>query len=324
MENVPGCTFEDVLAARPHVERYLQPTALHRYQGLGELVGADIYIKHENHQPVGAFKVRGGVNLAASLSDSERKAGLYTASTGNHGQSIAFAGKVSGTPVHVALPEGANPSKVAAIRRLGAEILIHGKDFDEAREWVGAKAKRDGARFVGPTDPELIAGVGTYTLEIMESLPDVDVIMVPVGAGSGAASVSLVAKTINPKVQVIAVQAERASAIQQSWKAGRPVTAAMETDAEGMATRVPFENTLRMMRDPKTGIDDFLLVSEEAMQDAVRLLLEHSHNLAELSGAAPLAAAIQRKDQLAGAKVVLIMSGGNLSMQKLRRILHTE
>jgi threonine dehydratase len=321
MEDVSGCTFADVLAARPHVYRYLQSTPLHGYAGLGELVGAEIYVKHENHQPVGAFKVRGGVNLVASISETERKSGLYTASTGNHGQSIAFAGKVSGTPVHVALPEGANPSKVAAIRRLGAEMLIHGRDFDEAREWVKDKADSEAARFVGPTDSELIAGVGTYTLEIMESLPDVDVIIVPVGAGSGAASASLVAKTINPEVQVIAVQAERAPTIQRSWKAGHPVTAPMETDAEGLATRVPFENTLRMIRDPQIGIDDFVLVSEEAMQDAVRLLLEHTHNLAELGGAAPLAAAIQLKDRLVEAKVVLVLSGGNISMEKLRRIL---
>ena len=120
----------------------------------------------------------------------------------------------------MALPEGANPSKVAAIRRLGAEIIIHGRDFDDAREWVRDQAKSMGARFVGPTDPELIAGVGTYTLEIMETLPDVDVIIVPVGAGSGAASASLVAKTMNPDVQVIAVQAEQAPTIQRSWKAG--------------------------------------------------------------------------------------------------------
>lgn len=323
MDNVSGCTFTDVLAARPHVYRYLQPTPLHGYAGLSELVGAEIYVKHENHQPVGAFKVRGGVNLAATLSETERKTGLYTASTGNHGQSIAFAGKVSGTAVHVALPEGANPSKVAAIRRLGAEVLIHGKDFDEAREWVKDKAESEGARFVGPTDSELIAGVGTYTLEIMESLPDVDVIIVPVGAGSGAASASLVAKTLNPNVRVIAVQAERAPAIQLSWTAGHPVTAPMKTDAEGLATRVAFENTLRMLREPRTGLDDFVLVSEEAMQEAVRLLLEHTRNVAELGGAAPLAAAIQLKERIAEAKVVLVLTGGNISMEKLRRILCT-
>lgn len=301
--------------------RHLRSTPLYAYAGLGELVNAEVYVKHENHQPAGAFKVRGGVNLAASLSETERKVGLYTASTGNHGQSIAFAGKVSGTRVRVVLPEGANPSKVAAIRRLGAEIIIHGRDFDDAREWVRDQAKSTGARFVGPTDPELIAGVGTYTLEIMETLPDVDVIIVPVGAGSGAASASLVAKTMNPDVQVIVVQAEQAPTIQRSWNAGHGVTAPMETDAEGLATRVPFDNTPRMILDPQTGIDDFVLVSEKAMQDAVRLFLEHTHNLAELGGAASLAAAIQLKDRLAGAKVVLVLSGGNISIEKLRRIL---
>ena len=179
----------DVLAARHHIARHLARTPLLAYPGLSELVGAEVYIKHENHHVVGAFKVRGGVNLAAHLTDDERRTGLFTASTGNHGQSIAFAGKVTGTPVRVAVPEGANPSKVAAMRRLGAEVIAHGSDFDEAREWMRGEAEAAGARFIGPTEPELIAGVGTYTLEILEDLPDVEVIIVPVGAGSGAASV---------------------------------------------------------------------------------------------------------------------------------------
>ena len=321
MEKSSVCSFVDVLAARPRVYRYLQKTPLHHYSGLSELIGADVYLKHENHQPVGAFKVRGGINLAVTLAESERKACLYTASTGNHGQSIAFGGKVTGTKVCVALPEGANPSKFAAIRRLGAEVVIHGRDFDEAREWVMQRARIDRARFIGPTEPELIAGVGTCTFEIMESLPEVDVIIVPVGAGSCAASAALVAKTMNPKVQVIAVQAERAPAIQRSWKAGHPVTAPMETEAEGLATRVAFENTLRMIRDPRTGIDDFLLVSDESMRDAVKMLLEHTHNLAELAGAAPLAAGLQVKDRLAGAKVVLVVTGGNIAMNQLQKVM---
>ncbi|MCH8897160.1 MAG: pyridoxal-phosphate dependent enzyme, partial [Chloroflexi bacterium] len=158
--------------------RYLSPTPLHEYAGLSELVGARVYVKHENHHAVGAFKVRGGINLAAHLAAAGGRASLYTASTGNHGQSISFAGKVTGIPVKVALPEGANPSKVAAIRRLGAEVIVHGHDFDEAREWMRTKADEDGARFIGATDPKLIAGVGTYTLEIMEALPDVDFIVV--------------------------------------------------------------------------------------------------------------------------------------------------
>ena len=206
-----GCSFEDILAARERIYRHLHPTPLHGYAGLSALVGADVYVKHENHHAVGAFKVRGGVNLAARLVTSGQVTGLYTASTGNHGQSIAFAGKVSGIPVRVAMPENANPSKVAAIRRLGAEVVTHGYDFDEGREWITAEAEKAGARLIGPTDPELIAGVGTYALEIMEALPDVEVIIVPVGAGSGASAVALVAKTANPATEVIAVQAERGS-----------------------------------------------------------------------------------------------------------------
>jgi threonine dehydratase len=167
----------------------------------------------------------------------------------------------------------------------------------------------------------LIAGVGTYTLEIMEALPDVDFLIVPVGTGSGVSSAALVAKTVNPNTKVIAVQAERAPALFRSWKSGNIETAPMETTAEGVATRVAFENTLTMMRDPQTGIDDFLLVSDESMEEGVRLLLEHTRNVAELGGAAPLAAALQMRDQLQGAKVVLVLSGGNISMEKFRRIV---
>jgi len=320
-DQLSTCTFSDVEAAKEHVYRYLRPTPLHEYAGLSALLGTRVWVKHENHHAVGAFKVRGGINLAAHLTATGEQTPLYTASTGNHGQSISFA-KVTGLAVKVAVPVGANPSKVTAMQRLGAEVLMHGCDFDEAREWMKSKAVQDGARFIGPTDAELIAGVGTYTLEIMDALPDVDCIIVPVGAGSGASSVALVAKTINPEVQVIAVQAAKAPAIHDSWRAGRPVAAAMETAAEGVATRVAFENTLQMLWDPNTGIDDFILVSEEAMEEGVRLMLEHTHNVAELAGAAPLAAAIEIKQHLAGKKVVLVLSGGNIAMNKLRRILN--
>ncbi len=314
-------SITDILAARAHVYRFLRPTPLHLFTGLSEVAGTEIYLKHENHHAVGSFKVRGGVNLAAHLTDAEHRAGLFTASTGNHGQSVAFAGKVTGTPVRVALPEGANSVKIAAIRRLGADVVIHGRDFDEAREWIRAAAKTEGARFIGPTDPELIAGVGTYTLEIMEDLPDVDVIIVPVGAGSGAASACIVAKTINPRIQVIAVQAARAPAVQRSWQTGRLITAPMETASEGVATRVAPENTLRILRHPHVGLDDFVLVSDEAMQDSVRLLLRHTHNVAEMAGAASLAAALKIRERLAGKKVVLVLSGGNISIDQLQGIL---
>lgn len=312
--------FADILAARTPVYTYLQRTPLHPYPGLSELIGAQVFVKHENHLPVGAFKVRGGVTLASGLSQEERACGLFTASTGNHGLSIAFGGRATGTPVTVAVPEGANPEKVAAIRAQGARVLFHGVDFDEAREWMADEAKQSGARFIGPTSPELIAGVGTYALEIMEDLPSVDAIFVPIGSGSAACAVCLVAKTINPKIQVIGVQAEAAPAAFQSWRDGRPVAAEMNTRAEGLATRVSFENAQALLRDPHHGLDDFVLVSDGALDDAIRLLLKHTHNLAEHAGAAALAAAVAQRQNWAGKKIVVVLSGGNLASTDLAKI----
>ena len=319
--NLPQLT--DVLAARGRVYSHLQRTPLHHYPGLSEIVGGQVFVKHENHHAVGAFKVRGGVNLASSLSRDERARGLFTASTGNHGLSISFGGRVTGTEVTVAVPEGANPEKVAAIRALGAHLIFHGRDFDEAREWIAGEAERKGARFIGPTDPELVAGVGTYTLEILEDLPGVDVIFVPVGSGSAASAVCLVAKTLNPNIKVIAVQAEAAPAAFLSWRDGKPVQAEMKTCAEGLATRVSFENAQSLLRDSTQGLDDFVLVSDEAMDDAIRLMLQHTHNLAEHAGAAALAGALTKREELAGKRVALVQSGGNLASRDLARIVAT-
>ena len=318
MTTHPMPTLHDIIAARPNVYRYLKPTPLHAYSGLSQLIGAKVWVKHENHQPIGAFKVRGGLNLAANLSEAERQAGLYTASTGNHGQSIAFAGQAHGIKTTIAVPEGANPGKVAAMRGLGAEVIFHGSDFDSAREWVLGEAEARQGRFVGPTEELLICGVGTYALEIVEDLPQVDTIIVPVGAGSGACGVGIVAKSINPAIEVIGVQSAQAPAMQRSWQAGRLVTAEMNTFAEGIATRVPFENTQQIMRKY---LDDFVLVDDEAIKAAIVLLLEHTHNLAEGAGAASLAAALQLKERLAGKNVVLVLSGGNLALEKLQHIL---
>jgi threonine dehydratase len=311
-------SLHDVIAARPHVYRHLQPTPLYRYSGLSELVGAQVWVKHENHLPVGAFKVRGGLNLVARLSEQERKSGLYTASTGNHGQSIAFAARAHGVRATIAVPEGANPGKVAAMRGLGAEVVFHGPDFDSAREWITGVAAAQGGRFVGSTEELLIHGVGTYALEIVEALPEVDAIIVPVGAGSGACATAIVAKAINPAIQVIGVQSAQAPAMQLSWASGKAVCAETNTLAEGLATRVPFENTQRIMRKY---LDDFVLVEDATIEAAVLLLLEHTHNLAEGAGAASLAAALKLKPRLAAKNVVLVMSGGNLSADQLRRVL---
>ncbi len=311
-------TLTDVLAARQHVYRTINPTPLHHYPTLSALLGANIYIKHENHTPLGAFKVRGGLVLAAHLSEAERKAGLFTASTGNHGQSIAFAAQAHGIKATIAMPEGSNPGKVASMQALGADVQFHGQDFDTAREWIMGVAEEKHGRFVGPTEEILIHGVGTYALEIIEDLPEVDTIIVPVGAGSGVCGTAIVAKTINPNIEVIGAQAEAAPAMQKSWASGELVTAEMNTFAEGVATRVPFANTQAIMRKY---LDDFLLVSEESIKDAVRLLLQHTHNMAEGAGAISTATAMTYKERFAGKNVVLVMSGGNLSLENLRMIL---
>lgn len=311
-------SLRDVIAARAHVYRHLQPTPLRHYPALSDLVGADIWLKHENYQPTGAFKVRGGLNLVATMPEEERAGGIFTASTGNHGQSISYGAQTYGVQANVFVPKGANPGKVASMRAMGANVVEFGNDFDEAREEALRKAEEKGGRFVGPTDEPLICGVGTYTLELIESLPDVDTIIVPFGCGSGTSSVCIVAKAINPAIEVIAVQSAQAPSMQMSWKAGHSIEDKMETFAEGIATRVPMEDTQRIIRKH---LDDFILVDDSDIKRAIVHLLEHARTLVEGAGAAPLAAALQLKDRLAGKKVALILSGGNLALYRLREIL---
>jgi len=308
----------DILAAQAHVYQHLKPTLLYNYPTLSKFAGTQIWLKHENHQPVGAFKVRGGLNLAANLTREEKQNGLYTASTGNHGQSIAYAARAFGIKAVIAVPNGANPGKVAAMEGMGAEVLFHGADFDEAREWVKHIAMEKNGKFVGPTDEALIHGVGTYALEILNDLPAVDTIIVPVGAGSGVCGTGIVAKTINKNIEIIAVQSAQAPSMQLSWASGTMITSEMKTIAEGLATRVPFENTQHLMQKY---VDDFILVDDKDIQSAVSLLLEHTHNLVEEAGAAPLAAALQLKDKLKNKKVAVVISGGNLSMQNLKKLV---
>ena len=312
-------TFNDVLAARERISPYLQPTALHRYPALDALVGTETWVKHENHQPICAFKIRGGMNLVSQLSDDERRRGVITASTGNHGQSIAYAAWLFGVRAIVCVPEGANPVKVASIRGLGAEIVTHGVDFDEAREHCARLADEHGYRYIhSGNEPHLIAGVGTYALEMLEKQPDIEVIIVPVGGGSGAAGTCIVAKTINPKIEVIGVQSAEAPAAYKSWKARRLLEDRMGTFAEGLATRSAFELPQRILWET---LDDFVLVPDAEIRTAVRSMIETTRNLTEPAGAAPLAAALRLKERLQGKRVALILSGSNITPAQLRELL---
>ena len=319
MSTLQAPTFQDVLAARKRIAPYLARTPLYHYPTLSELVGAEVWVKHENHQPLGVFKARGGINLISQLSPEEKERGVITASTGNHGQSIAYAARLFGVRAIIGMPNGANPGKVTAIERLGAEVMFHGQDFDDARQRVEELAQEEGYRYVSSGDePHLIAGVGTHTLEVLQELPDAEVILVPVGGGSGASGACIAAKAINPAIQVIGVQAEKAPSARLTWEARERVEAKMETFAEGLATRAPFMLPQSILWEH---LHDFVLVSEEEMLRCIVHFLERTHNLAEGAAAASLAGALQLRDRLAGKKVVLIMTGGNLSLGNLRRAL---
>ena len=351
-------TFEDIVAAREFISAHLPKTPLVRVPKLSEELGCDYYAKLENLQPTGAFKVRGGVNLVgnevstASGSRWDKDAArandpttLITASTGNHGQSIAYAGMLFGTRVIIYAPtENVNESKMQAMRDLGAEVRLHGRDFDEARLECERVAREEGFRYVhSANEPMLIAGVGTIGLEIFEDLPDVDVIIAPAGGGSCASGNCLVAKKINPRVQVIACQSEAAPAVWHAWK-HRTLDPypTMKTSHEGLATRVPFELTNKILWKY---LDDFILVTDEEINEAIGLLARHAKQVAEGAGAASLAAAIKltnqdkrgpgpavreglargisptARERLRGKKVVGILTGGNIPLERFAKLM---
>jgi len=318
MDRIP--TLADVYAARTVISRYLPPTPFQPAEALSELLGCEAWIKYENLQPVRAFKVRGGINLVSRLSAGERTAGVVTASTGNHGQSIAYAGRLFGVRVVVAAPEHSNPVKVAAMRALGAEVVETGPDFDAAREWAERTAAERGMRYVhSANEPDLIAGVATASLEMLEVAPDLDAVIVPIGAGSGACGQCVAGKAISPRLQVIGVQAEGAPAVWRAFhsgkmEAGPPVS----TFAEGLATRIPFSLPLQILRER---LDDLVLVSDAQLKQAMVTLIRTTRMLAEGAGAASTAAAFALKERLRGKKVGLVLSGGNVTVESLREVL---
>lgn len=322
MQNLQPPTLDDVLAARGRILPYVRPTPLMRHPLLDAESGLEIWIKHENHNPTGAFKVRGGLNLISSLTDDERARGVVSASTGNHGQSVALACQIHGVACTVFVPEGNNPEKNAAMRAYGATVEEGGRDFDEARERCEARAAATGARYVhSANEPLLIAGVGTYALEIFESLKNIDVVLVPIGGGSGACGLITVRNGLGLNTKIIGVQAANADAVYRSWKGPeRVVGASANTFAEGMATRVTFDLTFGILKEH---LDDFMILTEEELAQGVRTALRTTHNLAEGAGAAALAAAVRMREPLKGRRVVAVMSGGNIDADRLRWVLGT-
>jgi threonine dehydratase len=313
-------TLQDIYAARERVSPHVPRSPLMRHPLLDEASGLSIWVKHENHNPTCAFKVRGGLNLVGAMTADERARGIVTASTGNHGQSVGLASRIHGVRCTVFVPEGNNPDKNAAMRAYGAIVEEGGRDFDEARERCEARARETGARYVHSADePLLIAGVGTYALEVFEELPRPDVVFVPLGGGSGACGLITVRNALGSKARIVAVGAVNADAVYRSWKGPtRVVGTSANTFAEGIATRVSFDLPFSIY---KQYLDDFVQLTEEELAAGIRLALKTTHNLTEGAGAAAIAAAYKNRDSLKGQRVVCIMSGGNIDAATLKRVL---
>jgi threonine dehydratase len=302
--------FADVVAAQAQLAAHLPITPMWSYPALNAVAGAMVYVKHENVQPVGAFKVRGGLTLLAGMSPAQRSRGLVTYSTGNHAQSLGYACATFGASCTVVMPAAASAAKVRAVRSLGATVVLHGANMSDAQQHAEALTADTNHLLVSPADtPALLAGVGTAYLEIFTAEPDVDTVVVPVGSGTGAAAAALVAAKVPPACRVIAVQSTASPAAHDSWRTGECVARPDHTAAEGLATGRGFELPQRMLR---TGLSDFHLVTDDQIAAAQRLLASHAHTLAEGAGAAALAAVLARPNDF-GQRIAIVCSGGNAS-----------
>jgi threonine dehydratase len=312
-------TFDDILAARNLLAEHLVPTPAWHYPVLDGEVGATVWVKHENTQPVGAFKVRGGLVLLASLGREQRARGVVGASTGNHAQSLAYAAARFGAPCTIVMPAKANPAKAAAVRALGARLVLEGSVFDECCRIAEDLAAETGALFVDSgNEPALIAGVATATVELLERAPGIEALFVPVGAGTGVAGACLAAAHLAPGCRVIGVQSAQAPSAYASWRSGELVDRPNETSVEGLSTGHGFALPQRIMREH---LHDFLLLDDADIRAAQRLLLTCAHTMAEGAGAAALAGALSVREQYAGKEVGVICSGGNASEEELARVL---
>jgi threonine dehydratase len=318
-------SVEQIRAAREVVYGALKPTPLIEYPLLEREIGARVFLKHENHQVTGAFKVRGGLNFMSHFARERSHDGLITATRGNHGQSVAMAAGVYSIPATIVVPFGNNPEKNEAMRAYGARLIEHGRDFDEARGETERLSKAENLRYIhSANEPHLINGVGTYALEIIEDISlrgaQADAIFVPIGLGSGVCGVITAFRALSPKTRIYGVQAEGAPSVYLSWKEGRIVeTTDANTFADGVATRVPAALTFDIIRN---GIDEIVLVSDSEIISAIRLLWRTTHNLVEGAGAAATAATVKLRDKLKGQNVVNVLTGGNLDSDSITKIFN--
>lgn len=309
-------TFAAIAAAGEVVARVLDPTPLVGHPLLDRLVGAEVLVKHEQVLPTGSFKVRGGVNLAARLTDVERARGLVTCSTGNHAQSVAYAARLAGCHATVVMPACAPQVKRDGVEALGATVVSHGDSLGEAAAHARSLAAGPGApSYVDTTDPRIILGHATAYLELFRQAPDLDAVFVPIGSGTGAVGACLARDALAPACRVIGVQSAAAPAVWRSWRSGAIQTAPAATRASGLATSNGYPATLPLLR---AGLQDFLLVTDDDIDRAARLLASHAHTLAEGAGAAALAGLLAT-DRRPG-RVAVMCTGGNASADEIARL----
>jgi threonine dehydratase len=301
----------------------MPPTPAHAWPLLAQRLGAEVVVKHENHTPIGAFKVRGGLVYAERLKrERPGVAGLISATRGNHGQSLAFAAGRHGVPAVIYVPRGNSVEKNRAMRAFGAELVEHGEDFQAAREEAGRRAQFAGLHMVPSFHPDLVLGVATYALELFRATPDLDTLYVPIGQGSGICGCIMARDLLGLKTEIVGVQSTEAPSYALSFASGRLVTTeTSNTRADGMATRIPDPEALALIRQ---GASRIVQVSDDEIAHAIRAYWTDTHNLAEGAGAAALAAALQEKARLAGKRVGLILSGGNIDFDLFRSWIGTD
>jgi threonine dehydratase len=306
-------------SAAVRVHAAMAPTPLYVWPLLARRAGREVWVKHENHTPIGAFKVRGGLNLLAQLVAREpRLPGVISATRGNHGQSLAFAARRHGLRCVIVVPLANSTDKNQAMRALGAELIEHGRDFDEARVYAATLAERERLRFVGPFDRELVAGVGTYALELFRAAPPIDTLYVPIGCGSGICGLISARDALGCRTEIVGVVSANANAYAQSFAAKRAIeTPTANTLADGMAVRVPVPEALEVIL---AGAARVVEVTDADVEAAMRAYFSDTHQVAEGAGAAPLAALLNEGDR-AGSRAAVVLTGGNVDRDAYARVL---
>ncbi len=310
----------NIYMAKAVIKRYLNRTSLTHYSELSRLLGCEAFVKHENHNPTGSFKIRGALNFFHHMSQEELEAGVLVATRGNHGLAMAWAGQWFCVPCTVVVPENNNPEINRIIESYGAEVIVHGEDFYDAQSYCDELVDSAGYYYVQQgNEPEILNGHATMAVEILEDLPEADVIICPIGGGAGCASILKAARAFRPDIEIIGVEPQNAPSFYSSWKKGEIVVLdEAHTIADGLAARSVFYLPYVILRE---AISDVVLLTEEEIFEGIRMALSATHNLAEAAGAVSLMAAYKIRDRLAGKKVVMIMSGGNLSLETLKTAL---